>query len=102
MAVVTKFISGVDIVISFVKSAVSDLIAVFTSFSIRNKNRSLRTQHNTVSTYRLGLSKPPIVNSRPVELFYHSRPFKLLIQIVAIALVTIWTVKNYIQIFAHL
>jgi hypothetical protein len=66
------------------------------------KRRRTDPTRQTVLTYRMAARKPPVIQSRSFELFHRPRTIWTVAQILAFAILAVWTVKNYIHVLHSL
>jgi hypothetical protein len=71
-------------------------------WQLRQRHAQLKTDRQLVATYRCSIKKPPVVHSKPVELFYRPRTVWIALQIVAFTALAFWTVKNYVAVLKSL
>jgi hypothetical protein len=98
----SRKIEPLSAVVDFLTHFFSSLFSFLSRIKIQNRNRHLKTHHSLLSTYRFGREKPTVVQTKPLELFHHSRPLRIFLQIVLLSALTLWTVKNYLHFLKDL
>lgn len=71
----------------------------FVILRLKLLHRKLSSDGSFVGTFHITHNKPMAFQSRPFELFYHSRVFWICLQVCLLAFLGIWTIKNYIHVF---